>query len=230
MSDQQEIDIIWIGPIKFPVWREKTEVTQYEGGISMIDNPEIDKIKGPLVETILEKDALQRIEAPLKSLAEGGMKVRDLDKLGLPVFDLINERAKAMYKIATGAKTAVVDDCWANVMYDGEWLIPHSHKRSTASVVFSLDPGDGEEVSDEPLNGHLMLTDPRLAQCCQGKPNWVNSFFRPIGDLPSMMLLFPSYITHMVAPYRGTRPRITLAWNLNETAVPGEVHHDGRME
>ena len=230
MIDQQEIDGIWIGPVKYPVWREKTEVTQYDGGISMIDNPEIDKIKAPLVETILKKNALQRVESPLKSLAEGGMKVRDLDKLGSPIFDLINERAKALFKFATGAKTAVVDDCWANVMHDGEWSTPHSHKRSTASVVFSLDPGDGKAVSEEPLNGHLMLSDPRLLQCCPGKPNWVSSFFRPIGDMPSMMLLFPSHITHMVAPYHGTRLRITIAWNLNEKAVPGEVRHDGRME
>ena len=55
MIDQQKIDGIWIGPVKYPVWREKTEVTQYDGGISMIDNPEIDKIKAPLVETILKK-------------------------------------------------------------------------------------------------------------------------------------------------------------------------------
>ena len=230
MSDQQEIDSVWIGPTQYPVWREKTEITSYDGGFSMIDNPEIDKIKGPLVETLLEKDALQRVDAPLKSLAEGGMKVRDLDKLGSPVFDLLNARVKVLFKLATGAKNTFVDDCWANVMYEGEWLVPHSHKRSIASVVYSLDPGDGEAVSPEPLNGHLMFSDPRLPQCCPGKPDWVSSFFRPIGDLPSMMVLFPSYITHMVAPYHGTRPRITIAWNLNETAVPGEVRHDAWVE
>lgn len=29
------------------------------------------------------------------------------------------------------------------------------------------------------------------------------------------MLLFPSFLTHMVAPYFGEKPRISLAFNLN---------------
>ena len=196
----------------------------------MIANPELDKIKAPFVEKLLEMDAAQRAEAPPNSLAEGGQKIRDLDKLGSPIFDLINERAKVFFKIEMSAETAVVDDCWANVMHDGEWTIPHSHKRSTASIVYALDPGDEESSKQEPLNGHLMFSDPRLPQCCPGKPNYVSSFFRPTGDMPAMMVIFPSFITHMVSPYHGKRPRISIAWNLNEKAIPGDVQHSGVME
>ena len=155
------------------------------------------------------------------------MKVRDLDTLDIPFFDLINARAKVFFKLVTGLKTAVIDDCWANVMYQGEWLIPHSHQRSALSVVYSLAPGNGAESSDEPLNGHLMLTDPRLPQCCPVVENFVQSFFRPIGDIPSAMVIFPSILTHMVAPYQGTQPRITIAWNINEKKIPGKLVHVG---
>ena len=226
MSKNIEVDGVWIGLMNLPVWQEKTNVTRHDGGVAFIENPELEPLKGPLVDKILRKNKEQRAKEPLKSLAEGGMKVRNLEDLGLPIFDLINARAKVFFKVITGSKTAVVDDCWANVMHQGEWLIPHAHKRSTLSVVYSLEPGNGEEVSDEPLNGHLMLTDPRLPQCCPLEPNLVNGFFRPIGDLPAMMVLFPSYITHMVAPYQGTRPRITIAWNINDKKISGEVTHD----
>ena len=83
-SDHQESDGVWIGPVKYPVWRDETEVMRYPGSITMIANPEIDRIKAPFVETLLEKDAVQRAESPVNSLAEGGQKIRDLDKLGFP--------------------------------------------------------------------------------------------------------------------------------------------------
>ncbi len=230
MSDHQESDGVWIGPVKYPFWRDKTEVMRYPGGITTIANPEIDRIKAPFVETLLEKDAVQRAASPLNTLASGGMKIRDLDKLGSPVFELLNARAMALFKLENFAETAVVDDCWANVMHDGEWSFPHSHKRSTASIVYALDPGDEEAQRQEPLNGHLMFSDPRLPQCCPGKPNYVSSFFRPTGNLPAVMVIFPSFVTHMVSPYHGKRPRISIAWNLNQEAIPGEVRHDGVME
>ena len=225
MDKNFEKDGVRLGIKQFPVWVDNTKMTSHDGGVYIIENPELESFKDPLVKRILKKDKEQRAQQPLNSLANGGMKVRDLDTFDIPFFDLINARAKVFFKLVTGLKTAVVDDCWANVMYQGEWLIPHSHQRSSLSVVYSLDPGNGIEVSDEPLNGHLMLTDPRLSQCCPVAENYVQSFFRPIGDIPSAMVIFPSILTHMVAPYQGTRPRITLAWNINDTQIPGEVTH-----
>ena len=230
MSQHQQGDVVWVGPIKIPVWPDQMEIARYPDGFAMIANPDIDAVKASLVETILERDAIQRIETPRNSLAEGGQKVRDLDKLGSPVFELLNARALALFKRVTGAPTAVVDDCWANVVRDGEWTIPHSHKRSTASVVYALDPGDEAAAKEEPLNGVLIFMDPRLRLCCPNKPNYVNSIFRPTGNAPALMVIFPSFVTHMVSPYHGNRPRISIAWNLNAEAVPGEVRHDGVME
>jgi hypothetical protein len=225
MSNNQQIQEFWIGSVKYPVWRDKTVVSSHPGNISIIDNPEIDQIKAPLVKTLVDLDAAQRAASPLKSLGHGGQKIRNLEDLGSPVFELLNERAKVMFKIGTGSKTAVVDDCWANVMHQDEWTIPHSHKRSTASIVYSLDPGDEEAFEQEPLNGQLMFSDHRLPQCCPLGPNYVTSFFRPIGNLPSHMVIFPSYLTHLVSPYHGKRPRISIAWNLNGEKISGEVWH-----
>jgi hypothetical protein len=35
------------------------------------------------------------------------------------------------------------------------------------------------------------------------------------------MIIFPGQAVHCVNPYAGTRPRITLSWNINTMAVPG---------
>ena len=227
MSSDIEKDGVLLGVKQFPVWREETQITRHDGDIYIIENPELDLFKTPLVDELLKRDKEQRLKKPLNSLAHGGMKVRNLEALNIPFFDLINARAKVFFKLVTGKKKAVVDDCWANVMNQGEWLIPHSHQRSSLSVVYSLEPGNGVDVSNEPLNGHLMFSDPRLPQCCPYAPNHVQSFFRPIGDISSAMVIFPSNLTHMVAPYQGDTSRITIAWNINEKEVAGDLVHVG---
>ncbi len=35
------------------------------------------------------------------------------------------------------------------------------------------------------------------------------------------MLIFPSAMVHCVNPYRGKRPRITLAWNIGPQPISG---------
>ena len=183
-----------------------------------------------MIEKILAKEAVERVRSPQTSRGEGGQKIRHLDKLDSPVFELLNERAKALFKRVTGAQSAVVDDCWANVFRDGEYALPHSHKRSIASIVYALDNGDEEEAQREPMNGALIFCDPRLKSCCPGKPFYVSNAYRPTGVDPAVMVIFPSHATHQVTPYYGKRPRISIAWNLNAAAVPGELRHDGSME
>ena len=177
----------------------------------------------------MKKEAISRANSSRISRAEGGEKVRDLDQLGLPEFELLNERARELFRRVTGSPTAVVDDCWANVSRDGEYALPHSHKRSTASIVYALDPGEVEGREVDPMNGALYFCDPRLTRCCPGKASHVGGAFRPTEIDPALMIIFPSHITHAVTPYYGTRPRISVAWNLNAEAVPGTVRHDGRM-
>tara|TARA_Y100000588_G_C13652425_1_gene668565 strand:+ start:283 stop:450 length:168 start_codon:yes stop_codon:yes gene_type:complete len=48
------------------------------------------------------------------------MKIRNLEQLNIPFFDLIDARAKVFFKLITKEKNAIVDDSWANVMQHGE--------------------------------------------------------------------------------------------------------------
>jgi hypothetical protein len=38
---------------------------------------------------------------------------------------------------------------------------------------------------------------------------------------PGSLLIFPSEFVHAVNPYSGTRPRLTMSWNINLEKLPG---------
>jgi hypothetical protein len=115
---------------------------------------------------------------------------------------------------------AVVDLSWANVYRNGDYCLPHSHLRSTASVVYCLDPGD--EDPDDSQSGRFCFVDPRLRNCCQDQEGCMTAPFFP-GMAAGTMLIFPSQLVHTVNPYAGMRPRITLSWNINKHALPGSA-------
>lgn len=105
---------------------------------------------------------------------------------------------------------------WANVNRSGEFNRVHTHPGSTWSGTYYVDTGDPEDVaSGTPIH----LFDP-----CQGR---ANTFLPP--HVPSsvtqrpeagMTILFPSYLPHMVYVHRGTRPRISIAFNLRKEPFP----------
>jgi hypothetical protein len=37
---------------------------------------------------------------------------------------------------------------------------------------------------------------------------------------PGLMLVFPGWLVHAVNPYRGTRPGITMTWNVRLEGAP----------
>jgi hypothetical protein len=147
-----------------------------------------------------------------------GTKIHHLATWGLPAADLLDARARAMFMHALGKDTAVVDHSWANIYSRGDYCMPHSHVRGTASVVYMLEAGD--EDPDDPHAGRLCIVDPRIPACCGEQRACMTTPFLP-SMTPGTMLIFPSQTVHCVNPYTGSRPRITLSWNINAHAVPG---------
>jgi hypothetical protein len=147
-----------------------------------------------------------------------GTKVRDPHLWGSPEADLIHARAMTIAAKALAVADVVVDDCWANIYRKGDYCIPHSHLRSTASVIYLLDPG--ETVAEDPVGGRLCFCDPRIPFCCRHEPGRMTLLLTPELRAGSL-LIFPSEYVHAVNPYGGTRPRITLSWNINLEKLPG---------
>ena len=147
-----------------------------------------------------------------------GTKIHHLEKWVSTEAELITARAKALFRKALECEQSVIDLSWANVYRMGDYCLPHSHLRSTASVVYCLDPGD-EDLEDS-QSGRFCFVDPRLRNCCQHQEGCMTTPFFP-GMAAGTMLIFPSQLVHSVNPYAGKRPRITLSWNINKNALPG---------
>jgi hypothetical protein len=149
----------------------------------------------------------------------GGVKIHSLTELQCREAELIDARARFLFRLVSGAPDAVVDISWANIYRQNDYCMPHSHIRSMASVVYMVDEGEADE--QDPVAGRFCFVDPRLEACCNPKPQYMTSPVYPV--MPAgTMIIFPSQLVHYVNPYSGRRPRITLSWNINATAVPGE--------
>ena len=150
----------------------------------------------------------------------GGHKIHNLERWACREATLIDERAKALYRHVLNERAAIVDLSWCSIYRAGDYCMPHSHERSMASVVYCVDPGDDEEARD-PVGGKFYFADPRIEACCRPVASYMTSPIFPELHAGSM-IIFPSQIIHAVNPYGGSRPRITLSWNINSHAVPGD--------
>jgi uncharacterized protein (TIGR02466 family) len=107
---------------------------------------------------------------------------------------------------------------WANVNGPGHFNRVHTHPGSTWSGTYYVDTGlaEGAPASDA---APLHIFDP-----CQGRanlflPGLVPSSFT-IRPQPGLMVIFPSYLAHMVFPQTGPNARISIAFNLRRDPFP----------
>jgi hypothetical protein len=221
-------EFVYVGPRKVPVWPDSVKIMRFDENVFMAVFPDAGELHPPLIERILAIEADERIAHP-RAKWQGGQKVRRLDSVGVAAFTLINARAQTLCRRVMRSQTAVVDDCWANVFREGEYTLPHCHNRATAAIVYALDPGDEDAAASDPMNGVLMFADPRMKACCRDKPLHVNTPAVP-PMVMGAMIIFPAHWTHLVTPYWGRRPRISIAWNMNQETLAGEPQHDGRLE
>ena len=106
---------------------------------------------------------------------------------------------------------------WANVNRKGNFNQTHTHPGATWSGTYYVDTGTGSGSSVKPAPLHIF--DP-----CQGR---ANTFLPPlvpssftIRPEPGLMILFPSYLAHMVFPQEANEPRISVAFNMRREPFP----------
>lgn len=217
---------VQLGIRKVPIWPEDQALGALpEPTIWLTDFDDHARYHPKLIERIL---AMENDPKYRDFFFRGGCgtKVRRLDEWGSLEAELVQRRALALFRIVTGNSAAAVDDGWASIYRKGDFCMPHSHVRTAASVLYLLDPGDeasqeGAGGAVDPFAGKFCFCDPRLRSCCQAEEGRMTNLLIP--DLrPGSMLIFPSEWVHMVAAYLGTRPRITMSWNISADRVPGK--------
>jgi uncharacterized protein (TIGR02466 family) len=109
---------------------------------------------------------------------------------------------------------------WANVNGKGAGNFCHYHPGAFWSGTYYVD--DGGCFADETLGGGFEMLDPRgpspamLAPTLAfaGEGGQSAGATETIRPRPGMLFMFPSWLQHQVRAYRGTRERISIAFNL----------------
>ncbi len=103
---------------------------------------------------------------------------------------------------------------WANVNRAGDFNKMHVHPASTWSGTYYVDAGDPTDAV-----ALLHLFDPCQARAVTFLPQAVRDSVY-IHPKPGLMVLFPSYVPHMVFPHEGKGTRISIAFNLSKEPYP----------
>ncbi len=202
------------------VWPEGQQFARWQGETAYIAKfGDCAAYHPQLRETILRLAQDSPLAAPFDGMV-GSRKVFDIEAWDCPAARLIHARALELFAKALGPGPAVVDLTWATLYRKGDYCMAHSHPRSYASLVYFLDPGDAAPDGGDGQGGTFLFADPRMKICCPEEPGCMSHPCAPAGE-EGLMLLFPGKSVHMVTPYLGERPRITLSWNINREAIAG---------
>ena len=117
-----------------------------------------------------------------------------------------------------------ISNAWANVNRGGHGNEFHTHPGAYWSASYYVEDGG---IADNPaLGGEFEIQDPRGVAPAMLAPHL--TFAMPGGQSvgaselirprPGMILMFPSWLSHAVRPYRGNGVRISLAINLTPVA------------
>ncbi len=154
------------------------------------------------------------------SNAGGWQSTDDLLSWGEPCTDELKHRFQtllmAVLRETSADKSAPIRtrfrlDCWANVNREGDYNVVHSHPNALWSSVYYVS--SGEPNSDIPYAGKLEILDPREAATYIQTQKSAQNERCIVGNEPGFMLMFPSWVKHMVHPHRGTKARISIAFN-----------------
>jgi uncharacterized protein (TIGR02466 family) len=132
------------------------------------------------------------------------------------IYDVVNEATRRIFaeqhKEVSEFRWTLA--AWSNINRNGDFNKAHIHPASTWSGTYYVDAG-------EPLDGGAPL---HLLEPCTGRSVAFFPHVIPgsiyINPKPGLMVLFPSYVPHMVFPHSGNGTRISIAFNLRNEPFP----------
>ncbi len=177
-----------------------------------------------LIKKILELESSTR--AAQKTIPGScGTKIYDVDAWTCDEADFLNERVVRVVSGLFKAERVIVDLSWASVYRRRDYCMPHAHVRAKASAVYFLDMGDPVDRKKDPFGGRFCFMDPRIAFCCKNKPGFPTRPLFPNVEEGSL-IVFPPELIHLVSPYWGKKPRITLSWDITDEVLAGSPLKD----
>lgn len=116
-------------------------------------------------------------------------------------------------------------DSWANVCRNGNYNVVHTHPNAMWSIVYYVSAGEPDPSI--PYAGMLELLDPRESANYIQVPNTILDARMFIENKPGRLVLFPSWVKHMVHPFVGSGVRVSIAVNVNVVEEMPSSRPDG---
>jgi hypothetical protein len=121
------------------------------------------------------------------------------------------------------------DEMWPNLRTGQDWHSDHLHERSTLSFVYYFSTNTNsrdvaEKMTSQKANGSLppgvlQFSDPRGSAPYMTHELPSQSFFNRgkfiVSPVEGQLIIFPSYLVHMVAPSLSDVPRVSVAGNIH---------------
>jgi uncharacterized protein (TIGR02466 family) len=178
--------------------------------------PDSEKLNEELRETILELE--QTSEGVSKSNVGGWHSQQNFLTHDLAPVTEFRERLsqfseKLLHEFSRpGVEFTFRIDSWANVLRHGQYHSVHSHPNAVWSGVYYLT--DNEKLEEQPLSGRLELLDPRPGThlTYADTSNLYGRFL--LNPNAGQIIVFPSWMQHLVHPYFGDGERISIAFNI----------------
>jgi hypothetical protein len=164
---------------RIAVWPSKLQLAPVsEESIQSVVFDDIENFHASLQQAILERESDPQYGMKLFRGA-CGVKVHHVERWKSPAANLVHQRALALCSAVLGVEDPVCDISWANVYRQGDYCMPHSHRRTEASVIYLLASGGTEEAVVPELVPGMMLVFPSQAM------HYVNPY---VGETPRITL------------------------------------------
>ena len=187
-----------------------------------IDFPGVDDMNKQIADLVLAEEQADDMGRGIRSNAGGWQSRGNLLTRSEPALVQLKEMMEATIFDLLGAIVrkdgnertfTLVFDSWANVCRNGNYNVVHTHPNAMWSIVYYVQSGKTDESI--PYSGLLELLDPREASNYIQVPNTVLDARMFIENYPGRMVVFPSWMKHMVHPFVGSGVRISIACNVN---------------
>lgn len=200
----------------------KSLFMQFATHVVAHDWPDSEAHNAELQALIMGKEAEAAKNRIVRSNAGGWQSAGNLITWTEPCIDVFRRRIEKLVSnllqelirdMGTNRSFRLLIDSWANINRRGDYNVVHTHPNCMFSGVYYVTGGNPDP--DVPHGGLLEMLDPREAANYVQVLNTVldaRTFFE---NVPGRMLLWPSWVKHMVHPFVGDGERISIAFNVN---------------
>ena len=207
---------------------ERVEVKNaFPTPIIMTQLPGYEQLNAELKQIILEREKKEPPKDSYDSNIGGWHSDRNLNEWSGKLGETILETAKLLADKMTMSRSGQPVDidwqvnAWANINRNGDSNEFHVHPGSFWSGVYYVD--DGGCANDKTLGGEFVIMDPRGAGpsmyapllCFRGPGGNSVGATELVAPRAGVIMLFPSWLSHAVRPYRGNKERISISFNLS---------------